>query len=93
MKLAYSVAALTAFAFSASAQLQIDPELAAGIATIKTIDNHAHPVLPAAGDTGYDALPVEHMDPYTEPLRTRSGIDVGGRSHASAFRQCPESAI
>ncbi len=46
MKLAYSLAALTAFAFSASAQLQIDPELAAGIAKIKTIDNHAHPVLP-----------------------------------------------
>ena len=45
----------------------------AEIAKIKAIDNHAHPVLPAAGDTGYDALPVEHMDPYTEPIRTRAG--------------------
>ena len=62
-----------ALASVAGAQLQIDPRISAEIAKIKTIDNHAHPVLPAPGDSEYDALPVEHMDPYTEPIRTRAG--------------------
>jgi hypothetical protein len=57
------LALLLALAPFVSAQLQIDPVIAAEIAKIKAIDNHAHPVLPAAGDTEYDALPVEHMDP------------------------------
>jgi predicted TIM-barrel fold metal-dependent hydrolase len=58
------------------AQLPIDPQLAAEIARIKAIDNHAHPVRPTLGgdkDTDYDALPVESMEPYTEPVRTREG--------------------
>jgi uncharacterized protein len=62
-----------ALASVAGAQLQIDPRIAAEIVKIKTIDNHAHPVLPAPGDSEYDALPVDHMDPYTEPIRTRAG--------------------
>src|SRR5262245_49189303 len=60
----------------AAAQLPMDPELAAEIAKIKAIDNHAHPVRPVFAsdkDTDYDALPVEVMDPYTEPVRTREG--------------------
>jgi uncharacterized protein len=60
----------------AVAQLPIDREIAAEIAKIKAIDNHAHPVRPPLGpakDTDYDALPVEIMDPYTEPVRTREG--------------------
>src|SRR5271167_1377911 len=91
MKLACSVAVLTAFAYSASAQLQIDPGLAAEIAAIKTIDNHAHPVLPAAGDTGYDALPVEHMDPYTEPVRTRAGSPVIAEASRQPFGTHPKN--
>jgi len=46
---------------SALAQLPIDPEIAAEIAKIKAIDNHAHPVRPVLGndkDADYDALPV-----------------------------------
>jgi predicted TIM-barrel fold metal-dependent hydrolase len=62
-----------ALASVAGAQIQIDPRISAEIAKIKTIDNHAHPVLPAPGDSEYDALPVDHMDPYTEPIRTRAG--------------------
>ncbi len=60
----------------ASAQLPIDSQLAQDIARIKAIDNHAHPVRPTFDsdkDTDYDALPVESMDPYTEPVRTRAG--------------------
>lgn len=61
------------------AQLPIDPQLAAEIARIKAIDNHAHPVRPTLGgdkDTDYDALPVESMEPYTEPVRTREGSPI-----------------
>jgi predicted TIM-barrel fold metal-dependent hydrolase len=57
----------------AFAQLRIDSELAARIADIKAIDNHAHPVATGGHDTEYDALPVESLEPYTEPVRTRTG--------------------
>ena len=60
----------------ATAQLPIETQLAAEIARIKAIDNHAHPVRPTVGndkDVDYDALPVETMEPYTEPVRTREG--------------------
>ena len=61
----------------ACAQLSIDPQLAVEIAKIKAIDNHAHPVRPVFDgkdkDTEFDALPVDVMDPYTEPVRTREG--------------------
>src|SRR5258708_1990648 len=60
-----------------NAQLAIDPQLSAEIARIKAIDNHAHPVRPALDqrdkDTEFDALPVDVMDPYTEPVRMREG--------------------
>jgi predicted TIM-barrel fold metal-dependent hydrolase len=71
---------LFALASLTRAQLQIDPGIAAEISKIKAIDNHAHPVLPAAGDTEYDALPVEHMDPYTEPIRMRAGSAAAAAS-------------
>ena len=61
---------------AASAQLPIDSQLAQEIARIRAIDNHAHPVRPAFGndkDTDFDALPVDSMAIYTEPVRTRSG--------------------
>ena len=57
-------------------QLAIDSELAMLINRIKAIDNHAHPVRVTGAnekDTDYDALPVEAMEPYTEPQRPRSG--------------------
>jgi uncharacterized protein len=79
------LALLVAFASFASAQLQVDPGIAAEIAKIKAIDNHAHPVLPASGDTGYDALPVEHMDPYTEPVRTRAGSPLAAEATRQLF--------
>lgn len=50
---------------------KVDPDLAEKIAKIRAIDNHAHPVAASAGDTEYDALPVDNMEPSTDPLRTR----------------------
>jgi uncharacterized protein len=80
-------------ASSAAAQLQIDPGIAAEIAKIKAIDNHAHPMLPAPGDTGYDALPVEHMDPYTEPLRTRAGSPLVAEASRELFHGTPRQEV
>jgi predicted TIM-barrel fold metal-dependent hydrolase len=88
MKLAALLLSLAPFA---SAQLQIDPAIAAEIAKIKTIDNHAHPVLPAAGDAGYDALPVEHMDPYTEPVRMRAGSSSVAEAPHQPFASHPKN--
>src|SRR6266849_2544015 len=55
----------------------IDPQLAAEIARIKAIDNHAHPVRPTAQgetpDNEYDALPVENLEASSDPVRLRPG--------------------
>ena len=52
----------------------IDPTLAAQIAVIPAVDNHAHPLLspPAyATDRNFDALPVDNMEPETDPAGLR----------------------
>lgn len=54
----------------------IDPEIAAAIAAATAIDNHAHPVLPAPNDRSdrnFDALPVDNMEPETDPVAWRAG--------------------
>jgi predicted TIM-barrel fold metal-dependent hydrolase len=53
---------------------EIDPELARVLATAPAIDNHAHPVLPppnTATDRNFDALPVDAMEPQTDPAALR----------------------
>jgi hypothetical protein len=48
-----------------------DPDLLAEIRQIKAFDNHAHPVLaPIPGrkpDRDFDALPVDNMEPSSDP--------------------------
>jgi uncharacterized protein len=76
MRLVCSWAVLAVFCPLATAQLPIDTQLAAEIAKIRIIDSHAHPVRPVSGsdkDTDYDALPVETMEPSTDPVRIREG--------------------
>jgi predicted TIM-barrel fold metal-dependent hydrolase len=51
----------------------VDPSLAADIAQIKAIDNHAHPVLNTPGDREFDALPVDNMEPSNDPVVFRPG--------------------
>src|SRR5882724_9824623 len=51
----------------------IDAQLAAEIEGIKAIDNHAHPVLAAAGDREFDALPVDNMEAQSDPAALRPG--------------------
>ena len=68
---------LPAFLFLASCapkpQAAIDAQLAGEIAGIKAIDNHAHPVLAAEGDREFDALPVDNMEPQSDPVSLRPG--------------------
>jgi len=80
MKLTASSLLTTLLAASALAQSSapsidpIDPILAQQIAAIPAIDNHAHPLLspPAyATDRNFDALPVDNMEPDTDPAGMR----------------------
>ncbi|HWC96025.1 MAG TPA: amidohydrolase family protein [Candidatus Sulfopaludibacter sp.] len=52
-----------------------DPDLLAEIQQIKAIDNHAHPVrVTGAGepaDREFDALPVDNMEPQSDPVNLR----------------------
>jgi hypothetical protein len=52
-----------------------DPDLAAAIASIRAVDNHAHPVrVVGAGaqpDRAFDALPVDNMEPQSDPVDLR----------------------
>jgi uncharacterized protein len=56
----------------AAAQSPVDSGLAAAIARIRAIDNHAHPLLaPHAGqpaDSDYDALPLAAIPPFPLPV-------------------------
>jgi hypothetical protein len=55
-------------------QPSILPDLAREIDTTPAIDNHAHAMLspPAdATDREFDALPVDHMEPQTDPIALR----------------------
>jgi len=57
------------------AQAPADTALVAYIATIRAIDNHAHPMRPlppgAAADTEFDALPLDGIPPFPVPWRLR----------------------
>ncbi len=50
----------------------IDPELARVIVEAQTVDDHAHPALPDPGDRDFDALPVDNMEPQTDPTAWRT---------------------
>ena len=52
----------------------IDPAIARIVASIPALDNHAHTVLPPpndATDRDFDALPVDNMEPQTDPVAFR----------------------
>ena len=72
---------LAALAFTAAiplpvcAQSPVDSALVRYIATIRAIDNHAHPMRPvrrgAPPDTEFDALPLDGIPPFQVPWRLR----------------------
>jgi uncharacterized protein len=55
--------------------LPLDAQLARFINSTRAIDNHAHPVLPPPADLSdkdFDALPVDNMEPETDPTAWRT---------------------
>ncbi|HZR23766.1 MAG TPA: hypothetical protein VFA59_09280 [Vicinamibacterales bacterium] len=77
----------------------VDADLAREIAGIKAIDNHAHPVRPTppgeTPDNEFDALPVDNLEPQSDPLRQRADSPeptrarqqlYGGTDKAAAIR-------
>jgi hypothetical protein len=61
---------------TACSQRPVDPALERYIASIKAVDDHAHPMLQlppgAKPDTEYDALPLDALPPMTLPARLRA---------------------
>ncbi|HET9086938.1 MAG TPA: amidohydrolase family protein [Acidobacteriaceae bacterium] len=59
----------------------IDPALARQIATIRGIDNHAHPMLAPpleSSDRQFDALPVVSLEPQSDPVALRPDFPLLG---------------
>jgi len=60
----------------AGAQSPVDSALVAYIASIRAIDNHAHPMRPvpagAPADSEFDALPLDRIPPFPLPWRLRT---------------------
>jgi predicted TIM-barrel fold metal-dependent hydrolase len=63
----------------------VDPQLAAEIADVKAIDNHAHPPLAAPGDREFDALPVDSMEAQSDPLALRPDSPAAKVAHQALF--------
>jgi hypothetical protein len=74
---------------------EIDSEIAAEILHIRAIDNHAHPVrvVPerASPDREFDALPVDHMEPQSDPVGMRRA-DRGCCRVEGALRRAGQGA-
>jgi len=81
---------LTACARAPQEVESVDPQIAAEIASIKAIDNHAHPVRPTAAgekpDTEYDALPVESLEAQSDYVRSRTGSPALLDAHRALFQ-------
>lgn len=85
MRTALAIVMLLACSIVAPAQ-RVDPQLAAAINSIKAIDNHAHPVIPGGTDRDFDALPVDNMEPSSDPLRVRPGSSDALRAWQALFK-------
>jgi predicted TIM-barrel fold metal-dependent hydrolase len=86
----------TACSTSPTTTSLVDPQLAAEIAGIKAIDNHAHPVRPTVAgekpDNEYDALPVESLEPESDAVRDRAGSPDIVEAHRQMFKGDKASA-
>src|SRR5690349_12222417 len=87
-------AALLASAATAQGPTPVDPALVRYIASVRAIDNHAHPMRPVAkgepADTEYDALPLDGIPPF--PLPWRLTLDAPVWAEAAQARQQALSA-
>jgi len=68
------MALLTSCSRNTNGLASADPEILSFVNGIRAIDNHAHPVrFVASGDPDreFDALPVDNMEPASDPLQLR----------------------
>jgi hypothetical protein len=74
-----------------------DPELTTEIQNIRAIDNHAHPVRVVqngeAPDRGFDALPVDNMEPSSDPVNLRPGAPALLDAARTLFAAKPKAAV
>lgn len=90
IRLFASLAALLLLSSCARAPLpSADPDLLAEIQKIKAIDNHAHPVrVTGAGepaDREFDALPVDNMEPQSDPVNLRAQAPANAEASRALF--------
>jgi predicted TIM-barrel fold metal-dependent hydrolase len=75
----------------------VDPEIALEISRIKAIDNHAHPVRPTApgekADDEFDALPVDNLEPQSDPVRQRPTFPGVAEANRELFAGDKAAAI
>ncbi|MGD0733745.1 MAG: amidohydrolase family protein [Terracidiphilus sp.] len=67
---------------------RVDPEIARQIAAIQSIDNHAHPVLAPpldAADKDFDALPVDSLEPQSDPVAYRPDFPLLGAAWKALY--------
>ncbi len=81
-------AALLVPSAASSAGQRVDPVIAREIAAIWAIDNHAHPVLAPPldkTDRGFDALPVDSMEPQSDPVALRPDFPLLGAAWKALY--------
>ncbi len=87
-RISLSVALLALAGTGTAVAQRVDPALAAVIASVQAIDNHAHPVLapPAmATDREFDALPVETLEAQTDPVALRPDFPLLGAAWTALY--------
>lgn len=65
-----------------------DPEIAAEVQKTPAIDNHAHPVrniLDGPPDREFDALPVDNMEPASDPVNLRANSPAAAEAARRLF--------
>src|SRR5262252_6828249 len=89
------IAVLFAAACGPRPQAVVDDGLEREIAQIRAIDNHAHPVrVTAAGeqpDRDFDALPVDNMEPQSDPLAFRPGSPLVAQAARTLYTGQPKA--
>ena len=67
---------------------QVDPAIAGQIAAIRSIDNHAHPVLAPPldrTDSEFDALPASSLEPQSDPVALRPDFPLLGSAWKALY--------
>jgi predicted TIM-barrel fold metal-dependent hydrolase len=93
----YQLGLLAALCLSSCGQRPrpaVDPDLEREIGQIRAIDNHAHPVrVTAPGeppDRDFDALPVDNMEPQSDPAALHPGSPLMAEAARTMFPGQPK---